>query len=292
MKNITLILAALPVMLLAVCPARGADYITSYYGSEINWTRGYISSKGESSMEIESHGRPVDYYDMSDLSINRARLDTSARARDAALERLMSAAKFVRVDPERSFLDVLTGESFSRKRITETLTDHVRLRQYPRDFDSAVCEARLTMGDLISSLPFDFPSLDFPVIDDTPVKTDYTSLIVDGRGLGLQPMLFPSVYNEDGLEIFGRIYIDSRYASRYGMASYCYTEDEARAGKRAGRTPYFSVALKNLNGCPVISQRDARRILGSDRTRNNLKKCKVIFILDRKGQEKIAQRAQ
>ncbi len=99
------------------------------------------------------------------------------------------------------------------------------------------------------------PAIELPVIDDSPLKTDYTGLIVDGRGLKLEPMLFPSIYDGDGVEIYGRTFIDSRFALKHGLASYCHTEDEARALGRAGDRPYYSVALKSMNACPVISER-------------------------------------
>jgi hypothetical protein len=51
-------------------------------------------------------------------------------------------------------------------------------------------------------------------------------------------------YNEDGLEIYGRYFIDSRYAASGGIAGYVYDEDHAKTDRRSGPHPYFTSALK------------------------------------------------
>lgn len=279
-------------MALAVftAPLRAEDVVTEYNSCEINWTRGVITAGAEAGFALAPKGTPVDFYDGSDTSINRARMESYHRARETALERLMSAVKIIQVEPERNFRDLVNEDIYARKRLSEVLIDLARVRLAPLDFNSAYCEARLGLGDLVTAVPRDFPGHDFPSIDDTPLRTEYSGLIVDCRGLKIEPMIFPSIYNEYGLEIYGRIYAEGRSAARHGLAAYSYSEDEARRHKTAGNRPFYTVALKSLNGCPVISDRDTRRVLSSPQTRNNLKKCRVILILDRKGARGIASR--
>ncbi len=270
----------------ACAPLLGADVITERYGSSVNWTKGFILSTGKASIEVEERGTPIDYDDGTETAINRARIDASARAREDALEGVIAALKHIRLDPQQDFAGLLQSDETMQGRLSQLLPARLNLKEYPADFYSVKCEARLSLGDLIAALPLDFPMHEFPRIDDTPLASDYSSLIIDARRLGIEPMVFPSVLNEDGLEIYGRIYIDPRYASRHGMAAYCYTEDEAKSHKRAGRRPFYTVALKNLNGCPVISDRDAKKILAGKASRNNLKKCRLIVIMDRNGAAK------
>ncbi len=278
---------ALPYILIlitACCvPLLGADVLTERYGSSVNWTKGHILATGKASIEVEERGAPVDYDDGTEIAINRARSDASARAREDAFEGIIASLKHIRLDSRQDFAGLLSSDETMQGRLSGLLGSRLVLKEYPADFYSVRCEARLSMGDLIASLPFEFPQHEFPLIDDTPLASDYSGLIIDARGLGIEPMVFPSVLNEDGLEIYGRIYIDGRYASRHGMAAYCYTEDEAKAHRRAGRRPFYTVALKNMNGSPVISDRDAKKILASRASRNNLKKCRLIIILDRSG---------
>jgi hypothetical protein len=158
----------------------------------------------------------------------------------------------------------------------------VKFRHHPSDHYSSTCEANLSFGDIISSLPFEFPERDFPVRDDAKISTNYTGLVIDARGLPVFPMLFPSVYNEHGLEIYGRSFVSRESAGRAGLATYCRNEDEAMKHVKAGRKPYYTTAIRSLRGNPVISDRDARRILSASVTKEHLKKCGVVIIINMK----------
>ncbi|MGL4370156.1 MAG: hypothetical protein ACRCUT_10875, partial [Spirochaetota bacterium] len=57
-------------------------------------------------------------------------------------------------------------------------------------------------------------------------------------------------------------------------------ERTARTMKTAGEHPYYTAALSSINGSPVISMTDARRILAHNKTAEKLKQCRVIFIID------------
>jgi len=282
-KKITPAVAVATVLLLVCAPATAADLIVRRGDGSINWTRSFISATGRSEATVAPEGAAIDPEDGRTLSINGARSDTYRRAREASLENLLRAMRTIRIDPDHRLGDLLQSDDTVRRRLSETLARETRFRRYPAGYIASACEARLGFGWLAGSLAWDFPAMELPVIDNTPLTTDYTGLIVDGRGLKLEPMLFPSIYDEDGLEIYGRTFVDSRHALRNGLASYCHTEDEARALARAGDRPYYSVALKSVNACPVISERDARRVLGAQATRNSLKRCRVVIILDRNG---------
>jgi hypothetical protein len=282
-KKITPAVAGAMVLLLVCAPATAADLVVRRGDGSINWTRSFISATGRSEATVAPEGAAIDPEDGRTLSINGARSDTYRRAREASLENLLRAMRTIRIDPDRRLSDFLQEDDSVRRRLSEKLAEETRFRRYPAGFMASECEARLSFGGIIGSLSWDFPAIELPVIDDSPLKTDYTGLIVDGRGLKLEPMLFPSIYDGDGVEIYGRTFIDSRFALKHGLASYCHTEDEARALGRAGDRPYYSVALKSMNACPVISERDARRVLAAQSTRNSLKRCRVVIILDRNG---------
>src|SRR5208337_4872049 len=99
--------------------------------------------------------------------------------------------------------------------------------------------------------------------------------------LKVAPMILPSVFNENGLEVFGRLYVDIRHATRFGIVGYAFSEKEAMKSPLAGDHPYYTDAIGEMKGCPVISNRDVRKIFSSVRTVENLKKCRVIFIIDK-----------
>lgn len=263
-------------------PPIHADFIISLKESSINWTKGVVTAQGRSSIVIGEKGSPITYYGRTATTINKARIESYQIARDRALERIIQTIKFIRVDSDSLLTDLIGSNRLTQKKITEAIMHLFTVKEYPVDFYSAECEVKIRIGDLIASIPYEFPSHDFPARYDTPIATSYSSIIIDGRDLEIKPMLFPSIFTEDGLEIYGRYLVDSRYAARNGLASYCYDEDEAMKLSRAGDRPYYTSALKSFKGCPVVSERDARRILSSKDTINNLKKCRVIIILREK----------
>jgi hypothetical protein len=94
-------------------------------------------------------------------------------------------------------------------------------------------------------------------------------------------MIFPSIYDEKGLEVYSKNYIDIKYGMKHGIVSYAYNEKIASKNKKTGNHPYYTIALKKNKNCPVISFRDIKKIFGSDVTLKNLKRCNVIFIIDK-----------
>lgn len=257
------------------------DFIVERGDVIINWTRGVIIATGRSSVLDVHNGGSKDAHQERRNSITRARMNTYAEARDSALEGLMSVIRAIRVSPEKRYIDMMRESTVTQQNLAEAISHQVKFRMYPVDYFSSGCEARITLGTLIATIPMESPFQELPLRHDTPVKTTYSGLIIDARGIGLKPMLFPSIYSEDGLEIYGVGRIDMRAAGQKGMVTYCYNEKEALKTGRAGDRPYYTVALKSLKGCPVIAERDIRKIFSSAETINNLKRCNVIIILNK-----------
>ena len=280
MKNNTFIII-LAIFILMPIFRLYADYITYKGKGSINWTKGYILSKGKSSIYIKENGEPVDYYNMNPTTLNRARMNAYKKAREGAILEMIDSLQSIRIDNDNSIRDLVLTDTFTQKKLSALAFNSISVKEYPGDFFTSFCEVKLKTGDIIASLPFDFPSYNYPTIENTPISTYYSGIIIDARGLDIKPMLFPSIYNTSGREIYGRLYINSQYACRYGMVTYCYSEGDALKNKNAGKHPFYTTAIYKKKGCPVLSNKDARKILSHNGTINNLKKCRVIFILNR-----------
>ncbi len=277
------IIKNLLVLFIAVfCNVSLAQEANKREKSVINWQKGYIISKGISQVKINDAGLPVDSVTGKTTSLNKAREAAYDSAREKAMMNMADAIRSLRVDPQNTFSDILKDDISTQKIISDKINNKIKKKEHPAKFDSAVCELMLTFGNIIASIPYDFPASDFPVRAENPISTSYTSLIIDSRGLDIKPMLFPVIYGETGLEIYSRNYIESSFAIKEGMVSYCYDETQAQLDSRAGEHPYFSVAMKSLNNCPVLMEKDIRRLLSSQTTINNLKKCRVIVIIDKR----------
>lgn len=106
----------------------------------------------------------------------------------------------------------------------------------------------------------------------------YTGLIVDCRGLNLNPVMSPVIKNQNGEAIYGHRNLNPDYVIANGMASY--TTDLNTGTVRAGNNPLVvkAVSLENHNGYPVIATADANRVLIENKSSGFLEKTNVVFI--------------
>jgi len=253
----------------------------SYPEDRVSWTKGIIVSYGMERFPVKETGLPEDSIDGSVTSLNRGRIEAYRRAREQAISGIARMLGGIRIDPDTLFDDLLERSDAVQSRIVNLIARRVKLSEFPVDFYTSGCRAELKIGDLLQAVPYKYPAKSFPTRIDNPIPTEYTSLIIDTRGLGIEPMILPSVFDEDGLEVYGRYYVDIRHAMRYGIVCYVYTDDDAVKSPVAGDRPYYAVAVSRLKGCPVISDRDVRKIFSSSRTIAQLKKTRVVFIIDK-----------
>lgn len=106
---------------------------------------------------------------------------------------------------------------------------------------------------------------------------NFTGLIVDCRGMELNPVMSPVIKNESGQPIYGYKNLDPDQVIANGMASYASDMDGA---SRAGSHPLCvkAVRLDNHNGNPVISVADANRVLIENGATGFLSTTSVVFL--------------
>lgn len=112
---------------------------------------------------------------------------------------------------------------------------------------------------------------------------NYTGIIIDARGFGLEPTLSPRIYDASGRIIYGNVYINSEIAVSQGIVEYAITPDMVeraiKGGSRAGIRPMIlkAIATKDNNCSLVISDADANMLLESNASAGFLKNCAVVF---------------
>ncbi len=279
-------LVLVPVIMLAVIPVLpvsvSADDFTQTHGNtSINWTSEVITTASTAKIRINREGQPLNVDTGVPTSLNRARQAAYRHSLKNAMEEMASSIQHIMVDPGTSMGTLLRRETHTQLQLAELIQQRSKSRIFPSGFSTAKCELSIPMGELLYAIPYTFPDRDFPNIWGDTVPTEYTGLIIDARGLGLQPMLLPSLYDETGREIFGREYIHSPTAVDRGTVAYCYDEDEAMRHAKSGGRPFFTVALRAMRGCPVIASNDAAKVYSSPDTRNNLKNCNIVIIIEK-----------
>ena len=114
---------------------------------------------------------------------------------------------------------------------------------------------------------------------DATAEGDYTGLVVDCRGLELQPVMSPIIKNDKGTKIYGHKNLDIDKVISMGMADY--VDDSANVA-RAGENPLVikAVSVENFNSNPVVAISDSNRILIENNATKFLKDLKVVFLFD------------
>jgi hypothetical protein len=118
-----------------------------------------------------------------------------------------------------------------------------------------------------------------PLSDNGP----FTSIIVDCRGLGVEAIMSPKLYDTTGREVYGTLKVSYDFAVDTGIVGYPRSAGEAVISARAGKRPLVVRALRVADKHrfhPVISLEDGDRILAANQRDRFLEQCRVIFLVD------------
>ncbi len=114
------------------------------------------------------------------------------------------------------------------------------------------------------------------------IVSNYTSIVIDCRNLGLNPALFPKVKNDRGDDVYSLAFAQSEYVSENGLVLFVKDIQDIYTNSRVGYNPLrisaIGVGGKNKTD-PTISQFDAVKIHGSKNGLELLAKCRIAFVL-------------
>jgi hypothetical protein len=115
-----------------------------------------------------------------------------------------------------------------------------------------------------------------------PADDVYTGLIIDARGLRVQPALVPSVADENNVEVYGAAFVSREFAVQQGLCGYVRSLDKADQ-RRVGQRPLSVKGLRMAQEgyCNiVISNSDADTLRSASAHLEFLKQCRVVILLD------------
>ena len=149
--------------------------------------------------------------------------------------------------------------------------------------EDGVCTVTLEidiLGDVSAMILSPFknePKLSFPM-PSTNVNLDgttYTGLIIDCRGLPLNPVMSPAIKNANGQTIYGHQFLSYEKISSNGIVAY-----GMESSSRAGNNPLLvkAISLSDLNANPVVSVADADKILAANQRDKFLENCAVVLL--------------
>ena len=199
------------------------------------------------------------------------------------------------VDSSKKLGDTILQDTLSLEEITNIIQDGKKsVPVYSNENDSIIINHTIKLNDISSRLvKHSFPYKPNAPIEKTASRV-YTGIIIDARGiLPVQgefvtstgnPCLFPKVWNEEMELIYEKNIENSKTAKEKGIVTYHWSSDENLYRDRIGNDP-LRITAKKIFGInrtdPVISKKDALKILSLDENRELLKKGKVIILLDK-----------
>ena len=199
------------------------------------------------------------------------------------------------VDSSKKLGDTVLQDTLSLEEITQIIQDGKKTAPvYSNENDSIIINHTIKLNDISSKLV----KHSIPYKPESPIEKTasrvYTGIIIDARGiLPVQgefvtstgnPCLFPKVWNEDMELLYEKNIENSKTAKEQGIVSYHWSSDENLYRDRIGNDP-LRITAKKIFGInrtdPVISNKDALKILSIDENRELLKQGRVIILLDK-----------
>lgn len=110
-------------------------------------------------------------------------------------------------------------------------------------------------------------------------STEYTGIIIDCHGLGLNPCIFPKIVNEMEEEVYSINFADPQYVVDGGLVFYTTKDvyNNPRIGNNPLRIQAVDIVGESLTDIKITAL-DAQRIHGSMNNINLLKECRVGII--------------
>jgi hypothetical protein len=125
------------------------------------------------------------------------------------------------------------------------------------------------------------PEVSQPV---SPSGKRYSGVIIDCRGLGVQPAMSPSIVDGNGKEIYiGNRPVDPDMVVNIGIVGYAKTLDSAQKNSRIGGNPLIIKASKaggRLKSDAVLAGSGAQELMAADASLSFLSDAKVVFVID------------
>ncbi|MFC1812176.1 hypothetical protein ACFL03_05745 [Thermodesulfobacteriota bacterium] len=256
----------------------------------INWTEGYVESKGIGT-PLEKHSgkqnpNPKALWAAKQDAIHNileiiqdVRIDSATTVKDFAEENDVIRSKVESMAREAREVG---KEYLSDSTVVVTMQMSLRggfaqliLPQGIKQVDSikAIVPAQETVSPK-SSIP-----------SDNPVVL-YSGLVVDARGLGAKAVMSPKIFDENGQEVYGPTFVSREFAVQQGMSEYVMDLTAAQSSPKVASTPLTVRGLRTEKpggSNIIISNADVSKLKSASEHLSFLKKCRVVIVVDSPG---------
>jgi len=255
----------------------------------INWSRGVIQVEGIKAPADKSLGKAID------------RQEVLAAAKDAARQNLLGMVMELRVNSSLVIGNVFAGNDVVLNKIKEMVNEApVVKKAYLSDGTVRVTlEMNVRGGFSQLVLPDEIKQIQSIKTVSTGKNSSppaggggavsvsaldiYTGLVVDARGLKLNPTMYPKIYDESGKEVYGSTFASREFAVQQGMIRYGKSFETSMHIERVADQPLVVKGLRTTQPGHtdlIISNADAAKIRRSSEHLSFLKKCRVLIVVE------------
>lgn len=278
---------------LSVCAQgfSGGEAVERAGTGEINWTNGWITAKGI--------GTPP-----ANAGPEQAKALAERAGYIVALRNLLEIVKGVRVDSETVMDNYLGKNEVIRIRVNGFIRGAQIVKTDPRPDGSAAVTVKMPLWgaeSIVTALMAEKSVRSYELPGESDSEQGHTGLVIDARGLGVNPACFPSILDETGAVLYGPETVDRAAVEKTGLAEYhalpkgadlssMFGEQayivrpvQITAAPREGRRP---LKIKggnhagSLKANILISHEDAEKIRNDAQLETALKRSKVIIVTD------------
>lgn len=207
-----------------------------------------------------------------------------------AQRNLLELTKGVQVDAETTVEMLMVTSDIIRTKVSGVLTGARIVSE--RQLEGGAYEVTMQIGMFgsgsVAEAVFERPTeiISFPAPQPTmpsnpsikiTVNGRYTGVVIDCRGMNLNPVMSPVIKDSRGTKLYGHKNLNPDYVIANGMASYAHDMSMA---SRAGSNPLVIRAerLDDHNANPVISVDDGNMMLLENNSGGFLSKTNVVFL--------------
>lgn len=217
-----------------------------------------------------------------------------ALARQAALingfQNLMETVQGVQLNANTTLRSVIAADNLAKIKVNHVIKHARVIHEIPQADGSYQVVMRIQLfgtdsvadaiGKGIAATPQEFPQIQQV---GASVVEIYTGVVIDARGLPLEPALFPLIYDESGRVVYGNMFIDQEQLLGKGVVGYSLSAEMFTSvldgRSRSGNKPLMIKAIRLTdNNCNVvISDADAANLLAGNAAVGYLKDCAVVL---------------
>lgn len=224
----------------------------------------------------------------------RARVMADRAAYLIAVRNLLEVVKGVRIDATTVVKNYMVESDVVQAQVSGFVkgAQIIHRRQHLDGSVEVEVSAPLTGIDGVQQFFQDKVGLGSGRAEEVQDSEGHTSLVIDARGTGAKPSLFPTITDEQGNVIYSPETVDPGAVVQHGMVRYATVQEKSPSAEEAPHTLPAVVGRKPLRikglatGGAVkttltISLDDAKKVMQSPgKTAGYLKQARVIILLD------------